>query len=61
MNTWTSRGELPEGVVTSSDLTPWSWKNYIYVTGGFLAADYVLVDTTYCLDMMESPAVRVSK
>jgi hypothetical protein len=37
------------------DLTSWSWKNHIYVTGGFLA-DYVSVGTTYCLDMTESLA-----
>mmetsp|Transcript_12275 Transcript_12275/g.22773 ORF Transcript_12275/g.22773 Transcript_12275/m.22773 type:complete len:439 (-) Transcript_12275:137-1453(-) len=48
-NTWSTRGQLPDDVVTS-DLTAWAWKNFIYVTGGF-AADYTAVGTAYRLDM----------
>jgi len=47
-NEWTTHGYLPEAVLTS-DLTAWSWKNYIYVTGGFIA-DYTAVGTTYRFD-----------
>lgn len=52
-NTWTTRGELPEDVVTS-DLTAWAWENYIYVTGGFIA-NYTAVGNTYRLDLTENP------
>jgi hypothetical protein len=52
-NTWTTRGELPEDVVTS-DLTAWAWENYIYVTGGF-QADYTAVGTTYRLEVSNDP------
>ena len=52
-NTWTTRGELPEDVVTS-DLTAWPWENFIYVTGGYIG-DYTAVGTTYRLDVSDSP------
>ena len=44
---------LPDSVVTS-DLTAWSWKNFIYVTGGF-QANYTAVGTTYRLDFSNDP------
>jgi hypothetical protein len=49
-DTWTTRGALPDDVVTS-DLTAWSYNNrYIYIHGGFVF-NYTAVATTYRLDM----------
>lgn len=48
-NTWTTRGELPDDVVTS-DLTAWTYEEYIYITGGF-TSDYTSVGTTYRLNL----------
>jgi len=57
-NEWKTHGNLPEAVLTS-DLTAWSWNNYIYVTGGFLA-DYTAVGTTYRLDPTKVVTVSTS-
>mmetsp|Transcript_2256 Transcript_2256/g.3248 ORF Transcript_2256/g.3248 Transcript_2256/m.3248 type:complete len:433 (+) Transcript_2256:195-1493(+) len=53
-NTWTSRGKLPENIVTS-DLTGWAWKNYIYLTGGFVA-DYSASGGTIRIDFTDNPS-----
>lgn len=39
---------MPDEVVTS-DLTAWTWKSYIYVSGGFVY-NYTAVGTTYRMD-----------
>jgi len=47
-NKWTMIGNLPEAFLTS-DLTAWSWNNYMYVTGGFVQ-NYTAVGTTFRID-----------
>lgn len=46
-NEWTTQGNLPDEYVTS-DLTAWTWENFVYVTGGF-QFNYTAVGTTFRL------------